>query len=107
MEATARKCRNIHCRFLPFYQRRTLSLGRMFRRLIQIVGIDKIAHFAVSGLLVFVFGKFLPIWVASILVLVLGIAKEVYDAKMGGKIDLRDLLADLLGVAMATIVILI
>lgn len=79
----------------------------MFRRFIQRVGIDKIAHFSVSGLLVFVFGKFLPFWVASILVLVLGITKEVYDAKTGGKIDFRDLLADLLGVAVATIVILI
>ena len=78
-----------------------------YNRFIQRVGIDKIAHFSVSGLLVFVFGKFLPFWAASILVLVLGIAKEIYDAKMGGKIDFKDLLADLLGVALATIVILI
>lgn len=79
----------------------------MFRRFIQRVGVDKIAHFSVSGLLVFVFGKFVPIWAASILVLILGISKEIYDAKMGGKIDFKDLLADLLGVAVATIVILI
>ena len=79
----------------------------MFRRFIQRVGIDKIAHFSVSGLLVFVFGKFVPFWAASILVLILGISKEIYDAKMGGKFDFRDLLADLLGVAVATIVILI
>lgn len=79
----------------------------MFRRFIQRVGIDKIAHFSVSGLLVFAFDKFLPIWAALSLVLVLGIAKEIYDAKMGGKIDFKDLLADLLGVAMATIIIFI
>ena len=78
-----------------------------YNRFIQRVGIDKIAHFSVSGLLVFVFGKFVPFWAASILVLILGISKEIYDAKMGGKIDFKDLLADLLGVALATIVILI
>jgi hypothetical protein len=61
----------------------------------------------VSGLLVFVFGKFVPFWVASILVLVLGIAKEIYDAKMGGKIEIKDLLADLLGVASAVLIILL
>lgn len=69
--------------------------------------IDKVAHFSVSGLLVFVFDKFLPIWAALSLVLVLGITKEIYDAKMGGKFEIKDILADLLGVAMATIVILI
>lgn len=79
----------------------------MFRRLIQRVGIDKIAHFAVSGLLVFAFDKFLPIWAALSIVLVLGIAKEVYDAKMGGKMEIKDILADLLGVAAALIIILL
>ena len=62
------------------------------------------AHFSVSGLLVFAFDKFLPIWVALSLVLVLGIAKEIYDAKTGGKFEIKDILADLLGIAMATII---
>ena len=82
-------------------------MGRMFRRLIQRVGIDKIAHFGVSGLLVFAFDKFLPIWAALSIVVVLGIAKEVYDAKMGGKMEIKDILADLLGVAAALIIILL
>lgn len=70
-------------------------------------GIDKVAHFGVSGLLVFAFDKFLPIWAALSIVLVLGIAKEVYDAKMGGKMEIKDLLADLLGIAAAALIILI
>lgn len=70
-------------------------------------GIDKVAHFSVSGLLVFAFDKFLPIWAALSIVLVLGIAKEIYDAKMGGKIEIKDILADLLGVAAATLIILL
>lgn len=70
-------------------------------------GIDKVAHFSVSGLLIFAFDKFLPIWAALSIVLVLGIAKEVYDAKMGGKMEIKDILADLLGVAAALIIILL
>ena len=69
--------------------------------------IDKVAHFSVSGLLVFAFDKFLPIWAALSLVVIIGIAKELYDAKMGGKFEIKDILADLLGVAIATLIILI
>lgn len=69
--------------------------------------IDKVAHFSVSGLLVFAFDKFLPIWAALSIVLVLGIAKELYDAKKGGKFEIKDILADLLGVATALIIILL
>lgn len=78
-----------------------------YQKLIQKVGIDKVAHFSVSGLLVFAFDKFLPIWASLSVVAILGIAKEAYDAKKGGKMEIKDILADLLGIAAAALIILI
>lgn len=79
----------------------------MFRRFIQRVGIDKWAHFFASAFLVLAISQFLPFWAGILVAVVLGIAKEIYDAQTGGKMEIKDLLADLLGVAIATLIVLL
>lgn len=82
-------------------------MGWTIRRIITGIGIDKWAHFFASAFLVLAVSHFWPFWAGIAVAVVLGIAKELYDAKTGGKIEIKDLLADLLGVAMATIIIFI
>lgn len=82
-------------------------MGWTIRRIITGIGIDKWAHFFASAFLVFAVSHFLPFWVGITVAVVLGIAKELYDAKTGGKIEIKDLWADLLGVATATLIILL
>lgn len=82
-------------------------MGGFFRKLITGVGIDKWAHLFASAFLVLAVSHFLPFWAGITVAVVLGIAKELYDAKTGGKIEIKDLLADLLGVAIATLIVLL
>lgn len=82
-------------------------MGWTIRRIITGIGIDKWAHFFASAFLVFAVSHFWPFWAGIAVAVVLGIAKELYDAKTGGKIEIKDLLADLLGVATAVLIILL
>lgn len=82
-------------------------MGGAIRRIITGIGIDKWTHFFASAFLVFAVSHFWPFWAGIAVAVVLGIAKELYDAKTGGKFEIKDLLADLLGVAIATFIVLL
>ena len=82
-------------------------MGWTIRRIITGIGIDKWAHFFASAFLVFAVSHFWPFWAGIAVAVVLGTAKELYDAKTGGKFEIKDLLADLLGVAIATLIVLL
>lgn len=74
-----------------------------YQKLIQKVGIDKIAHFAVSAFLVLATGRFLH-WAISVCVgLAFGLAKEMLDKDFNWK----DLLADVIGVVAGVAILLI
>ena len=75
--------------------------------------IDKLLHFAFSFIIMIVFdliarmiGCNQSILLAAILTMFVGIAKELYDEKQGGRFDGWDLLADFIGVALAIIFII-
>jgi len=78
-----------------------------YQEVVKKVGTDKVAHFAVSAFLCLAIGRFLPFWASAVITLALGIGKEVYDAKTGGKVDKKDILADALGVLVAVALLLI
>jgi uncharacterized protein YfiM (DUF2279 family) len=78
-----------------------------YKEVIRKVGIDKVAHFALSAFLCLAIARFLPLWVGITATMALGIGKEVYDAKTGGKVDWKDLIADGLGIVLATIITMI
>ena len=79
----------------------------MIRSFVQRIGIDKVAHFALSAFLCLAAGLFLPVWAALMTALALGIGKELYDARTGGKWDWKDLLADMAGTITAVFLLLI
>lgn len=71
-----------------------------YQKLIQKVGIDKIAHFFGSAFLALALGRFVHWAIAAGVTLALGVAKELFD----GVVDWKDLLADALGVAFGIII---
>lgn len=74
-----------------------------YQKLIQKVGIDKVAHFFVSAFIVLATSRFLH-WAISVCVgLAFGLAKELLDKDFNWK----DLLADLAGVLAATLIMII
>jgi len=73
------------------------------------IGADGLQHFAVSALLVFVFGWIRPIYVPVIIALSFGLAKEVYDhfkpqPTHGHK---HDIICDVCGVLVGLLLIFI
>ena len=79
----------------------------LYQKLIQKVGIDKVAHFAVSAFITLAFGKFVHWVIAAIAAMALGIAKEYLDGRTGGSFDKKDLLADALGMLAGTLILII
>lgn len=73
------------------------------QRIVAWVGIDKVAHFAVSAFLTLALGRFIHWAITACVVLALGVAKELLD----GTIDKRDLLADALGVLLGVVIMII
>ncbi len=66
---------------------------------------DKLLHIAagaLTGLSAFLIG-----WYALLVVLAVGVAKEVYDEKKYGGFDRADILATICGGAIATAIIMI
>ena len=70
------------------------------QKIVAKIGIDKVAHFAVSAFLTLALGRFIHWAISAGVVLILGVAKELFD----GTVDKKDLLADGLGVLLATII---
>lgn len=71
------------------------------------VGADGIFHFLISALDVLIFATFVPLWVAVLIVLGIGILKEAWDlAKRKSAYDWKDgwsdMMCDVLGIALGT-----
>ena len=73
------------------------------QRIVTRIGMDKIAHHFGSAFLTLALGHFIHWAIASLIVLALGVAKEIWD----GVFNKRDLLADAIGVVIGTIVTII
>ena len=73
------------------------------QRIVARIGMDKVAHFAVSAFLTLALGHFIHWAIASCVVLALGVAKELWD----GMIDKKDLLADLFGILLGVVIMII
>lgn len=70
---------------------------------------DKTLHFAISAILTIVLGTILGFWWGIALTTLIGIGKEViYDYALGkGCPDLADIYADLCGVAVGALVVIL
>lgn len=62
---------------------------------------DGLLHILVSSLLMFALGWVRPLWIAVLIVLAVGVAKEVYDLVSGkGEAEWHDLLCDVIGIIL-------
>ena len=72
----------------------------MFTKLANYFGTDGLLHILCSIIAMTSLNIFLPVWISVILVLLIGIGKElIYDKLMGkGTPSWKDLLADVIGI---------
>ena len=81
----------------------------LLNKKILFIPIDKLAHFTLSFLLCLGFGIIQngkPIWLIVLVPLLIGLLKEVYDYVTKKKIDVKDILADLSGIAVAIAIVI-
>ena len=69
---------------------------------------DKYVHFIVCMILVQLISLFIPILYAMLIVFILGLCKEIFDSKQkDDKFDIKDLLADILGIITEGLILII
>lgn len=63
------------------------------------LGYDGVAHLLVSLILVEIMNIWLSCWLSALIVLAIGVIKEIYDKLSGtGTPQVKDLIADVIGV---------
>lgn len=77
------------------------------KKLIQLIRRDGLLHIIVSTLLVIAISVFLPVWLSIVIAAIFGIGKELYDKLFGGVPSWHDIICDIIGLAMGTLVTLI
>lgn len=73
------------------------------QRIVARIGMDKVAHFAMSAFLTLALGRFIHWAISACVVLALGLVKELLD----GSIDKKDLIADAIGVVAGTMLLIL
>ena len=69
---------------------------------------DKYVHFIVCMILVQLIALFIPFYYAMLIVFILGLGKEIFDSKQqDDKFDVKDLLADILGIVIEGLILMI
>ena len=69
---------------------------------------DKYVHFIVCMILVQLISLFIPVLYAMLIVFILGLCKEIFDSKQkDDKFDVKDLLADILGIIIEGLILII
>lgn len=69
---------------------------------------DKYIHFIVCMILVQLISLFIPVLYAMLIVFILGLCKEIFDSKQkDDKFDVKDLLADILGIIIEGLILII
>lgn len=70
--------------------------------------LDKALHFITSYSLTLSTALYLPLWVAVAATLIVGVGKEVFDKVSGkGSAEFGDLLADVAGILVAALAVLL
>lgn len=76
----------------------------MIQNIISKIGADKLLHISMSMILMLELRRFLPCWQAALIVLSIGVAKEVYDKVSGkGTAEWKDIIADCIGIGLGSI----
>ena len=74
---------------------------KYLNRIFAWIGNDGCKHIILSAILTIVAKWLLPVWVAVVLVLLIGIIKEVYDKISGkGSAEWKDIICDIIGISI-------
>ena len=74
------------------------GLTQMVQKFNQWIGTDGLKHIVVSSVLATLLKLFLPLWLAFLLTILVGIVKEVYDKlSHKGCAEIKDIVCDLIG----------
>ena len=69
---------------------------------------DRYVHFIVCMILVQLVSLLIPFYYVMLIVFILGLSKEIYDSKQkDNKFDIKDLLADSLGIIIEGLILMI
>ena len=69
---------------------------------------DRYVHFIVCMILVQLISLFISVLYAMLIVFILGLCKEIFDSKQkDDKFDIKDLLADILGIITEGLILMI
>ena len=69
---------------------------------------DRYVHFIVCMILVQLISLFIPFYYAMLIVFLIGLCKEIFDSKQkDDKFDIKDLLADILGIITEGLILII
>ena len=69
---------------------------------------DRYVHFIVCMILVQLISLFIPFYYAMLIVFLIGLLKEIFDSKQkDDKFDVKDLLADILGIITEGLILMI
>lgn len=69
---------------------------------------DRYVHFIVCMILVQLISLFIPVLYAMLIVFIIGLCKEIFDSKQkNDKFDVKDLLADILGIITEGLILII
>lgn len=72
--------------------------------IIEAMGTDGIVHCLISAFLTALLGIFIPAWCAAVIVLLIGLSKEVYDKwSCRGSAEVKDLICDFIGVVIGVL----
>jgi hypothetical protein len=69
----------------------------------EFIAIDGCKHIILSAVMAVVLNLFLPTWAAGLIALGVGVAKEYVDHYHDGKVDIKDILCDLIGVLIGVL----
>lgn len=74
-------------------------------KLLKWIGQDGWLHILVSALLMVALGWVRPIWIAMLLVLLVGLGKELYDATGKGTASWHDVICDVVGIVIGLLLV--
>lgn len=69
----------------------------------DLVGVDGLKHIVVSAVMTALLALVMPAHLAGLIVLVLGVVKELVDGHTDGKREVKDIVCNIIGILIAVI----
>lgn len=77
---------------------------KVIKKIWEFVRTDGLLHIACSALILDMLKNWMPLWAAILVVVIIGIGKELYDRKHEGTSELHDLICDAIGIVIGSMI---